>query len=112
RDGGPSARWPIAPPPILSSPTMGVPGAGRLPVYDLAPPTRDGDVPLSPEEIENRTFQTAVRGYDRAAVDAFLHQVAAEVRRLQGETARPKQRPDVLPALPALPAPAALPAAQ
>ena len=50
-------------------------------------------VALSPEEIENRTFPAVVRGYERSAVDAFLHEVAAEVRRLQSAAARAVAQP-------------------
>src|SRR5438067_1878466 len=54
-------------------------------------------VALSPEEIENRTFPAVVRGYERSAVDAFLHEVAAEVRRLQAAAARAAAQPPPAP---------------
>jgi len=76
-------------------------------VYDLAPSTRDEDVPLTPEEIANKTFPQVVRGYDRAAVDEFLHEIAGEVSRLQAEAAQARPRADKAPA-PAAPAGAAV----
>src|SRR5436305_13297078 len=63
-------------------------------------------VALSPEEIENKTFPAVVRGYERSAVDEFLRQVAAEVRRLQAAAARAAAPP------PPAPAPAPAPVAE
>jgi DivIVA domain-containing protein len=40
-------------------------------------------VPLSPEEIEQKQFLMALRGYDKEQVDGFLQQLAAEHRQLQ-----------------------------
>ena len=51
---------------------------------------------LAPEDIQNKTFPAVVRGYERSAVDAFLREVADEVRRLQALASQPagdRQRP-------------------
>jgi len=37
-------------------------------------------MPLTPEDIESRRFETAKRGYDKAQVDRFLAQVAVQYR--------------------------------
>ena len=55
-------------------------------------------VALSPEEIENKQFPAVVRGYERSAVDEFLRQVGAEVRRLQAAAARAAVQPTPVPA--------------
>lgn len=39
-------------------------------------------MPIPADEIATKQFLTALRGYDRADVDAFLQVVAAEQRRL------------------------------
>ena len=49
---------------------------------DLEPPT-DGPRPLAPEEVSDRSFPTAFRGFDPVQVRAFLQTVADELRRLQ-----------------------------
>ncbi|HEX6597280.1 MAG TPA: DivIVA domain-containing protein, partial [Acidimicrobiales bacterium] len=41
---------------------------------------------LSPEEIEQQTFPVARRGYDQAEVDAFLRQLAGDLRLYVDET--------------------------
>ena len=45
-------------------------------------------MPFSPQEIENREFVVAFRGYDRAEVRAFLRAVAADYRAALGEQRR------------------------
>jgi DivIVA domain-containing protein len=45
--------------------------------------------PLTPEEIEATRFPTRARGYDRHAVDAFLAEIAAELRRASGAPVQP-----------------------
>ncbi len=42
---------------------------------------------MRPEDIEQREFGSALRGFDKAEVRAFLRRVAAEVRYLEGEVA-------------------------
>src|SRR5207302_2969300 len=64
---------------------------------------------LAPEDIENKTFPAVVRGYERSAVDAFLREVAEEVRRLQALAARATAQPAARPAPDAAPAPPAQP---
>ena len=49
---------------------------------ELDPPA-DGPRPLVPEEVSDRTFPTAFRGYDPVQVRSFLQTVADELRRLQ-----------------------------
>jgi colicin import membrane protein len=49
-------------------------------------------MPLNPDDIERRQFTVTLRGYHTAEVDAFLRQIAAELREQQ-----------VLPAMPAAP---------
>src|SRR5260221_11448933 len=61
-------------------------------------------VALSPEEIENKQFPAVVRGYERSAVDEYLRQVAAEVRRLQAAAARAAAQPTPKPVAPPAPA--------
>src|SRR5690606_20872900 len=61
-------------------------------------------VPLSPDEIERRTFAIEDRGYDRDEVRVFLLEVAAALR-LALHTTRPPT-----PEAPARPAPAPAPA--
>ena len=48
---------------------------------DLEPPA-DGPRPLAPEEVSDRTFPTAFRGFDPVQVRSFLQTVADELRRL------------------------------
>ena len=48
---------------------------------DLEPPA-DGPRPLAPEEVSDRTFPTAFRGFDPVQVRAFLQTVADELQRL------------------------------
>ena len=38
---------------------------------------------LTPSDVEQRTFGTALRGYDVGEVDEFLDEVVATLRRLQ-----------------------------
>ena len=49
---------------------------------DLEPPA-DGPRPLAPEEVADRSFPTAFRGFDPVQVRSFLQTVADELRRLQ-----------------------------
>lgn len=42
-------------------------------------------MPLTPEDVRNRRFKTAFRGYDETEVDTFLDEVEVELTRLQGE---------------------------
>ena len=48
---------------------------------DLEPPA-DGPRPLAPEEVSDRSFPTAFRGFDPVQVRSFLQTVADELRRL------------------------------
>ncbi len=52
---------------------------------DDAPPV--AEAPLAPEEVSDRSFPTAFRGFDPVEVRAFLGRVADEVRRLQVQEA-------------------------
>ncbi|HEX7167488.1 MAG TPA: DivIVA domain-containing protein [Acidimicrobiales bacterium] len=47
-----------------------------------APPSQEA--PLAPEEVSDRTFPTAFRGFDPVEVRAFLGRVADELRAAQG----------------------------
>lgn len=58
-------------------------------------------MPLTPEDIERRQFTVTLRGYHTAEVDAFLRQIAAELREQL-----------TLPGLPAVPAPDGAPIAR
>jgi DivIVA domain-containing protein len=49
---------------------------------------------MEPEDIEGREFFMGLRGYDREEVDAFLGQVAAELRHAQAEIAALRARVD------------------
>jgi len=49
---------------------------------------------MEPEDIEGREFFMGLRGYDREEVDAFLGQVAAELRHAQAEIAALRARID------------------
>jgi DivIVA domain-containing protein len=49
---------------------------------------------MEPEDIEGREFFMGLRGYDREEVDAFLGQVAAELRQAQAEIAALRTRVD------------------
>ena len=42
-------------------------------------------MPLTPEDVRNRRFKTAFRGYDETEVDTFLDEVEVELTRLLGE---------------------------
>ena len=44
-------------------------------------------MPLSPEEIKNRDFLVALRGYDKDEVASFLHEVASQYADLMAEAA-------------------------
>ena len=46
-------------------------------------PPADGPRPLAPEEVSDRSFPTAFRGFDPVQVRSFLQTVADELRRLQ-----------------------------
>lgn len=46
-------------------------------------------LPLTPEEIADRRFTIALRGYDRAEVEEFLGQLAAELTQLSGLLTQP-----------------------
>jgi DivIVA domain-containing protein len=49
-------------------------------------------VPLTPEDVRNRRFKTAFRGYDEEEVDTFLDEVEVELTRLLGEGDTLRQR--------------------
>jgi DivIVA domain-containing protein len=49
---------------------------------------------MEPEDIEGREFFMGLRGYDREEVDAFLGQVAAELRQARAELAALRTRVD------------------
>lgn len=48
-------------------------------------------MPLSPEEIKNRDFLVALRGYDKDEVISFLHEVASQYADLMAEAALARQ---------------------
>lgn len=48
-------------------------------------------MPLSPEEIKNRDFLVALRGYDKDEVVSFLHEVASQYADLMAEAALARQ---------------------
>ncbi len=48
-------------------------------------------MPLSPEEISNRDFLVALRGYDKAEVEAFLRDVASQYADLMAEVVRARE---------------------
>lgn len=50
-------------------------------------------MPLTPEDVEQTTFSTALRGYDLNEVDDFLDRVVASMRELEEELADTKSRP-------------------
>lgn len=66
---------------------------------------------FTPEEIESRRFVSAIRGYDREEVDAFLRAVADDVRRAGTEVSA-APGPDVHPVALCLAALAAVQRAQ
>ena len=47
---------------------------------------------LTPNDVRNQQFPRAMRGYDRAAVDAFADQVSEELERLLRERAQLEER--------------------
>lgn len=49
-------------------------------------------MPLTPEDVRNRRFKTAFRGYDETEVDTFLDEVEVELTRLLGEQDTLRQR--------------------
>lgn len=49
-------------------------------------------MPLTPEDVRNRRFKTAFRGYDETEVDTFLDEVEVELTRLLGEQESLRQR--------------------
>lgn len=69
-------------------------------------------MPITPADIEKKTFSTALRGYDLDEVDDFLDEMVVAVRELEEELARAKERvaelendPDAVAAAAAAPAP-------
>ena len=69
-------------------------------------------MPITPADIEKKTFSTALRGYDLDEVDDFLDEMVVAVRELEEELARAKERvaqfendPDAMAAAAAAPAP-------
>ncbi|OWY59967.1 hypothetical protein B7486_71725, partial [cyanobacterium TDX16] len=51
-------------------------------------------MPLTPEDIENRTFEVRKRGYDKTQVDRFLGEVANAYRMVVeggADAVRPRQ---------------------
>jgi cell division initiation protein len=68
-------------------------------------------MPITPADIEKKTFSTALRGYDLDEVDDFLDEMVVAVRELEEELARAKERvaqlendPDAVAAAAAAPA--------
>ena len=56
---------------------------------------------MEPEEIESKEFLVSLRGYDREEVDAYLRELADEIRQLStniGTTAPPSAAPSAVPA--------------
>lgn len=51
-------------------------------------------MPLTPEDVIRKSFGTRLRGYDTTEVDAFLEEVVAELRRMEGQV--DELRADVL----------------
>ncbi|HEU5112768.1 MAG TPA: DivIVA domain-containing protein [Acidimicrobiia bacterium] len=49
-------------------------------------------MPITPADIEKKTFSTALRGYDLDEVDDFLDEMVVAVRELEEELARAKER--------------------
>ena len=49
-------------------------------------------MPLTPEDVRNRRFKTAFRGYDETEVDTFLDEVEVELTRLLGEVDTARER--------------------
>lgn len=52
-------------------------------------------MPLTPADIEQKTFATAFKGYDLAEVDDFLDEVVATIRELEEQLALAKSAPPV-----------------
>ena len=44
-------------------------------------------MPASPDELENKRFVAALRGYDKDEVDAYLRELAQELREAQAAMA-------------------------
>lgn len=57
----------------------------RAHIHALRQKTTGRERPVQPEEIEGREFFVGLRGYDKDEVNAFLAEVAAELRSLQDE---------------------------
>ena len=49
-------------------------------------------MPITPADIEKKTFSTALRGYDLDEVDDFLDEMVVAVRELEEELARARER--------------------
>ncbi len=49
-------------------------------------------MPITPADIEKKTFSTALRGYDLDEVDDFLDEMVVAVRELEEELVRAKER--------------------
>jgi DivIVA domain-containing protein len=54
-------------------------------------------VPLTPEDVRNRRFKTAFRGYDEEEVDTFLDEVEVELTRLLADNDGLRQRVESAP---------------
>lgn len=52
---------------------------------------------LSPSDVEQKTFSTALRGYDLDEVDDFLDEIVATIRDLTDQLAAAKQAPSAAP---------------
>ena len=67
-----------------------------------APPAvADAAQPLTPEDIENRTFEVRKRGYDKTQVDRFLGEVANAYRMVvEGGVEAVQPRQESVPATP------------
>jgi DivIVA domain-containing protein len=68
-------------------------------------------MPITPSDIEHKTFSTALRGYDLDEVDDFLDEIVVALRDLQDELATAKARVAELEAQGIEPAPAPPPVA-
>ena len=49
-------------------------------------------MPITPSDIEHKTFSTALRGYDLDEVDDFLDEIVVALRDLQDELATARAR--------------------
>ncbi|HEU0132730.1 MAG TPA: DivIVA domain-containing protein [Mycobacteriales bacterium] len=57
-------------------------------------------MPLTPEDVRNRRFKTAFRGYDEEEVDTFLDEVEVELSRLLSDNDGLRQRLETVQAAP------------